>query len=81
MTQVLPDETDRWRWPVHSNRSVKNPIRVGRSFHMFQAGGEGSYRKGPFCLLSLIRRVECSADYYPTTMGEIGAIRFLSNQK
>lgn len=38
MTQVLPDAKDRWRWPVHSNRSVKNPIRVGRSFHMFQAG-------------------------------------------
>lgn len=23
VTQVLPDATDSWRWPVHSNRSVK----------------------------------------------------------
>lgn len=37
VTQVLPNATDRWRWLVHSNRSVQNPIRVSRSFHMFQA--------------------------------------------
>lgn len=78
--QVLPDARDRWRWPVHSNRSVQNPIRVSRSFTCFRPG-RGSYSKGLFCLLSLILRVECSADYYPTATGEIRAIRFLWNQK
>lgn len=38
VTQVLPDATNRWRWPVHSNRSMQIPIRVSMSFHMFQAG-------------------------------------------